>query len=167
MNSKRTVITLCIFVGFVLFSVREAAAEITMTLDRNQIDFRVMDPGETREVTDQGVYHNQISCTSTNDVTWYLKAQIIRPFTSGMHSIPNENFRWKVVSVGDGRGQVYNNVNTANPFTTYPGVIYTSADTDNTGTQVDIQLRYVLTVPRNQIAGHYDAVIRFTMIEIL
>jgi len=157
--------TFAMVVGY--SAIGAASASISMTIDRDMIDFRTMDPGETRELSDQGVYHNQITLSSTNNKTWYLKAHLLRPFTSGANSIPNQNFRWKVISIGSGRGTVYNNVNTENAFSNQPSLIYTSADSDNTGTEVVLQLRYILEVPKNQIAGNYDAVIRFTIIEIL
>lgn len=144
-----------------------AHAEFDMAIDRNLIDFRTMDPGQTKELADQGVYHNQVSCTSDNDRSWYLKTYLARPFTSAMNTIPNENFYWIMVSKGNGRGIITNNVNTETAFTTFPSVLYTSAETDNTGTPVALQLRYVLKVPKDQLAGSYDSIIRFSMIETL
>ena len=144
-----------------------SSASISMTLDTNLLDFRTMNPGESRDLSDKGVYHNQLSLTSTNNKVWYLKTNLVRPFTCGMNTIPAQNFQWIVVSIGNGKGYVTNNRNIPNPFTTFPSLVYTSADSDNTGTQVDIQFRYLLTIPKNQVAGGYDAVARFTMIEQL
>ena len=67
---------------FLLVAPTIAYAAISMSLDKNMLDFRTMNPGETREVADQGDYHNQITCSSTNSRTWYVKAHMIRPFTS-------------------------------------------------------------------------------------
>jgi len=144
-----------------------AHAAITMTLDRNMIDFGNMNTGETKELAEQGVYHNEVTLTSTNNKTWYLKANMVRAFTSGMNTIPAENFKWVVVSVDNGKGIVNGNVNNPTSFSTMPDLIYTSADTDNTGTVVKLKFRYILTIPKNQVAGGYDAVIRLTMIETL
>ena len=143
-----------------------ADAAISMSLDKNMIDFRAMDPGDTREVSDQGSYHNQITCSSTNSRTWYIKAHMVKPFTYRQFTIPAESLKWMVVSVGDGKGTVYNNLNTQNPFSTIPGTIYTSSDLDNTGREVKIQLRYILAVQKNQVAGAYDGLIRLTMTEV-
>jgi len=150
---------------FLLVAPTIAYAAISMSLDKNMLDFRTMNPGETREVADQGDYHNQITCSSTNSRTWYVKAHMIRPFTSRQFTMPSEALKWMVVSVGDGKGTIYNNLHTQNPFSTMPSTIYTSSDLDNTGTEVKIQLRYVLAVPKNQVAGNYDAIIRLTMAE--
>lgn len=144
-----------------------AQATLSMDIDVNNLDFRIMDPGQTYELADKGTYHNEVSCSSTNNRTWYLYAQAIRPFTSGIRTIPIENFKWMVVSVGDGKGTLLNNVNIANPFTLTPGLIYTSDSLDNTGTVIRIRFRYVLTIPKNQVAGAYDSVVRFTMNEVL
>ncbi len=144
-----------------------AHAAITMTVDRNTLDFGAMNTGETKELAEQGVYHNEVTLTSTNNKSWYLKAHLVRPFTSGVNTIPPENLQWMVVSVGYGRGIVYNNINVANPFSTMPSTVYTSAETDNTGTAVKLRFRYLLTVPKDQVEGGYSAVVRFTMIETL
>lgn len=150
-----------------LVATHNVYASLTIDIDRNLLDFRAIDPGDSMEIADQGTYHNEITCTSTNNQTWYLKARLIRPLTYGTYTIPNENFRWIVVSIGDGKGTLYNNLNVANPFTDMSQTIYTSADTDNTGTAVKIRFRYVVTIPKNQVAGPYDAVIRLTMNEYL
>lgn len=142
-------------------------AGITMSLDRDMVDFRTMEMGQTQEVSDQGVYHNEITLSSTNNQTWYLKTQIIRPLTSGANTIPNENFKWKVVEVVNGKGIVYNNINVANPFTDFKGLIYTSDPLDNTGIEVKIKFRYILIIPKNQIAGNYFGSVRWTMTELL
>jgi len=144
-----------------------AHAALTMTLDRQQLDFRSGNPGDTIELADQGVYHNVVTCTSTNRITWYLKAHLVRPFTCGMYTIPNENFKWMCVSMGQGNGTVFNRINIANPFTVTPGLVYTSDSTDNNGKEVKLQFRYLLTIPKNAVAGSYDSVVRWTMLEIL
>jgi hypothetical protein len=148
-------------------AVPSSQAVITMTIDRAMVDFRIMENGQSTEVSDQGVYDNQVTCTSTNNVTWYLKTNLVRPFTSGPNTIPNENFSWKVVNVVNGRGMVFNNLNAANSFTDARSLVYTSDPADNTGAEVRIQFRYLLTIPKNQIAGNYFATVRWTMNETL
>ena len=46
---------------FILTAPGMAYAGITMSLDRSMLDFRSMDVGETKELADQGAYHNQIT----------------------------------------------------------------------------------------------------------
>ncbi|MFC1577021.1 hypothetical protein ACFL3N_01640 [Candidatus Omnitrophota bacterium] len=165
MKTSRILIISAFAVAVMFFSSGAAQAVFQMDMDSNLVDFRTMDNGESRELADQGVFHNQFSCTSDNDRTWYFKSRLVRSFSSMGNTIPDENFRWKVVSKGEGKGIVTNNVNTENQFTKDDRVIYTSAETDNTGTQVDLQLRYLLTIPKRQLTGSYDAIVRFTMIE--
>lgn len=158
---------LTVFCFACLLGSGNAYAVISMDVDQNMLDFRAVDPGSTIVLAEKGVYHNIITCTSTNNKTWYLKAHLVRPFTSGLNTIQNENFKWECVSIGQGRGIVTNNINIPTPFTSMPSLIYTSADTDNTVTPVAMMMRYHLTIPKNQVAGAYDAVIRLTMNEIL
>lgn len=156
------------FVLMIIFiSSGTAVAGITMTLDRDLVDFRMMENGETREISDQGVYHNQLTCTSTNNKTWYVKVNMVRPFTAGNRTIPNQYFQWKVVDVINGKGVVNNNINQPNSFTDSQGLVYTSAPLDNTGTEISLRFRYILAIPRNQAAGNYFATIRWTMTELL
>ena len=160
---------LALTIAFILINARLASAGITMSLDRDLVDFRIMEIGQTAEISDQGIYHNEVACTSTNNQTWYLKVHTVRPFTSGdgLRTIPNENFKWKVVGVVNGKGTVFNNINQPNSFTDTQGLVYTSDPLDNTGTEVKLQFRYILTIPKNQIAGNYTATVRWTMTEIL
>ena len=138
-----------------------------MSLDRDMVDFRTMENGQTAEISDQGSYHNQVTLSSTNNKTWYLKVNLIRPFTSGVNTIPNEYFEWKAVDVITGKGIVTNGVNVPTPFRDAPSLVYTSDPVDNTGNEVNIRFRYILTIPKNQIAGNYFASIRWTMTELL
>ncbi len=151
----------------ILMTCGMAMAAIDMSLDRDMVDFRTMEIGQTSEISDQGVYHNQLTCSSTNNKTWYLKVNMVRPFTSGAYTIPNEYFEWKVVDVIDGRGIVTNGTNVPTPFRDNPSLVYTSDPLDNTGTEVKIRFRYILTIPKNQIAGSYFASVRWTMTELL
>lgn len=165
MAMRRTLTVMVMMI--VLVWAGEAHAALTMNLDRSQLDFRAVNPGDTVVLADQGVYHNIVTCASTNGKTWYLKAHMVRPFTCGMYTIPGENFQWMCVSTGQGNGIVYNRINIANPFTSTPGLVYTSDSTDNNGKEVKLQFRYILTIPKNQVAGSYDSVVRWTMLEIL
>ncbi|MDP2912808.1 MAG: hypothetical protein Q8N91_02240 [Candidatus Omnitrophota bacterium] len=156
-----------IVLSAVILPAQAAFAVITMTLDRDLVDFRTMESGQTVVISDQGVYHNEITCTSTNNQPWYLKANMIRPFTSGMNTIPNEDFQWMVVDVINGKGIVYNNKNVPNPFTNFKSLIYTSDPEDNTGVEVKIRFRYILKLSKRQIAGNYFGSVRWTMTELL
>lgn len=144
-----------------------ACAGISMSLDRDLVDFRTMESGKSAVISDQGVYHNELACVSTDNQTWYIKANMIRPLTSGMNTIPNENFQWMVVDVINGKGIVFNNRNVPVAFSNYKGLVYTSDPADNNGASVKIRFRYILNVPKNQIAGNYFGSVRWTMTELL
>ncbi len=165
--SRLTIPVLLIAIASALAIPEVANAGITMTLDRDSVDFRTMENGQTAEISDQGVYHNEIVCTSTNNKTWYLKANLIRPLSSGMYAIPSDNFKWKIVDLINGKGIIYNNINVATPFMGMPSLVYTSDPVDNTGTEIKLRFRYVLTIPKNQAAGNYFGSVRWTMTELL
>ncbi len=151
----------------VILCAATADGALQMTLDYNMIDFGAMNTGESKEVSIKGVYHNQLTCSSTNNITWYLKAQVVKPFSSMQYAIPEDNFKWTVVSVGIGRGIVNGGLNFTFPFSRIPVLIYTSDAADNQGAAIDISFRYTLAIPENQVAGNYNATVRFIMIETL
>jgi len=142
-------------------------AAITMSVDRDRLDFGTMENGQTKNLADQGVFHNQITCRSTNNITWYLKVNMMQPFTSGPNTIPTDSFRWEVADVVNGKGIVTNNKNIETPFTNLKSLVYTSDTTDNNGTDIGLRFRYHLTIPKNQISGNYFSYIRWTMTELL
>ena len=131
------------------------------------IDFGGMKLGEERTLSERGGYEHRFSFASDTGRTWYFKAQLLMPFTYGAHTIPSENLQWIVEQVINGRGILSRNRSMPGPFSTMPVLIYTSADTDNTGTEVAIKLRYKLKIPKNQAAGPYTAHMRFIMVEEL
>ncbi|MFC1631339.1 hypothetical protein ACFL2I_02180 [Candidatus Omnitrophota bacterium] len=144
-----------------------AAFEFSLAEGYRTIDFGAMELNEEETIAARGGYEHQFNCTSDQGRTWHFKAQLIRPFTSGTQTIPAENLQWVVERVGAGRGFVSTSLSTPSPFSTSPASIYTSADTDNTGTEVQIRLRYKLRIPQTQAAGTYTAHIRFIMVEEL
>lgn len=160
-----------LFVFLLIFLVlaKESSAAFDMSLGAGYqtIDFGAMELGEEKTISARGNYEQQFNLTSDNGRRWYLKAQLVRPFSCGIHSIPAENFQWIVEEVRDGRGVVSTSMSTPSSFSTHPVLIYTSADTDNTGTEVQIRLKYKLEIPEQQATGAYTAHIRFIMVEEL
>lgn len=150
-----------------MLCVATSDAALQMNLDYNMLDFGAMNTGESKEISIKGTHHNTLTCTSTNNMTWYLKAQVVKPFSFMQYTIPEANFKWTVVSVGAGKGIVNGGVNFTFPFSRTPTLIYTSDPDDNTGTAIDISFRYSLDVPENQVAGNYNGTVRFIMIETL
>jgi hypothetical protein len=144
-----------------------ATFEMSLGAGYRSIDFGPMELGQEKTLSRRGGYEHQFNLTSDNARTWYFKAQLIRPFTSGRHSIPVENLQWIVEEVRSGRGIVSTGISRPSSFSRFPALIYTSADSDNSGTEVQVRLRYKLTIPDEQAAGAYTAHIRFIMVEQL
>lgn len=156
-----------IFVFLILPPQALATFEMSMGAGYRSIDFGPMELGEEKTLSGRGGYEHQFNFTSDKGRTWYFKAQLIRPFSSGRHSIPVENLQWIVEEVRYGRGVVSASISAPSSFSNFPALIYTSADTDNTGTEVQVRLRYKLKIPEEQAAGAYTAHIRFIMVEQL
>ena len=163
---KRLLVILLVML-FILPNAGFATFDMSLAAGYSSIDFGPMELGEEKTISGRGGYEHQFNLTSDNGRRWYLKAQLVRPFTSGAYSIPAENLQWIVEQVINGRGIVSASLSSARPFSSSPALIYTSADTDNTGTEVQIRLRYKLSIPDKQAAGAYTAQIRFIMVEQL
>ena len=156
-----------LFIFFILAGQALATFQMSLSSGFSSIDFGAMQRGEEKTLSERGGYEHQFNFTSDNARTWYFKAQLIRPLTNGMYTIPAESLEWVVEEVIGGRGIDATNISSPSPFYAGPVLIYTSADTDNSGTQVNIRLKYRLTIPEKQAAGTYTAHIRFMMIEEL
>lgn len=164
---KTLVISFLIFSVSILPGRAFATFNMSLTSGYNTMDFGGMRIGEEKMLSDKGGYQHEFTFTSTNARTWRLKAQLLRPFTSGTSSIAPENFKWIVEELQNSQGYLANSISTENPFSTFPILIYTSANSDNTGTQVRMKFRYKLKIPKSQAAGAYTAQVRFIMVEDL
>lgn len=153
------------FIGFIFTADTTAYALFEAGVDSYNIDFGFMNIGEVRELQEKGSYHNEINCRSDTGQAWYLKIQAVEPLTSGDDRIPYEDFKWAVIEVIDGDGVIYNK-DMYNVFSDTPFLVYTSGPSDYTGAEVKVRFKYSLSIPRNQAAGNYRAVIRYTMTEV-
>jgi len=151
---------------FLLIAHASADACITLTTDHRSLFFGPMKLGETKELAQSGAYHNQVSCSSTNGNQWYLKINVIQPMMSGQDQIPPENFRWAVVWT-TGNGTIPANRGTYKPFSVFPELVYMSGPGEAAGATVALQFKYSLEIPETQVSGVYNAIIRFTLTEIL
>jgi len=152
---------------FVFPGISQAEFDMSLAVGYRTIDFGRMELGEEKTLAAKGGYEHQFNFTSDNNRRWYFKAQLVRPFTSGAHVIAPEDFHWIVDQVRVGQGTVSNRISTPRAFSKTPALIYTSSGADNTGTQVQIRLKYKLDIPEEQAAGAYTAHIRFVMVEAL
>lgn len=69
---------------------------IEITTDHRALFFGPMQLGEEKELAEFGSYHNQITCSSNNKNTWYLKISLLGPLSSGAETIPPEYFKWQL-----------------------------------------------------------------------
>lgn len=156
-------VALIFILVFVFAPVAYSAIEITT--DHRALFFGLMQLGQEKELAEFGTYHNQITCSSTNQNAWYLKINLLSPLSSGAQIIPLEYFQWQLTYT-DGVGTV------ANPhqykeFSLTPDLVYISGPDEATGTSINFQFRYYLKIPEVQTSGTYNTTIRFTLMEVL
>jgi hypothetical protein len=166
MRIKKIRMMMILACAFISVVSQSAHATFEMSVDRPFVDFGFMDIGEFKELMEQGSYHNEVTCTSDNGNTWYLKLHLLAPLRSGTDEIQTTNFKWKIVEIVNGTGYPANE-NNFNNFSTAPLVAYTSSPGDSGGTAVGIRFTYGLQVPQTQITGNYQCVMRYTFTETL
>lgn len=153
-------IILLILIG----SISSVWAAIEISTDHRQLFFGLMQLDEEKELAQLGTYHNQITCSSTNGNTWYLKINLLQPLTSGAETIPLEYLKWQLTWT-NGKGTVVTPYR-FKEFRLFPDLVYVSGPDEATGNSVNFQFKYYLKIPENQISGAYNTVIRFTLTEI-
>ena len=143
-----------------------AFAGLQFSTDHRSLSFGLMRLGEEKILAQSGSFHNEVTCASTGGAAWYLKVNLVTPFSSGADEIPVEAFRWQLTQT-DGTGSVVSQ-NQFRPFSLTPDLVYISGPGEDTsGTPVHLQLRYSLTIPNTQTAGSYLTTVRFTLTEVL
>lgn len=164
---KRVLLIIFFLTFFILSKEAFATFDISIQDNNNLLGFGAMGTGEEKTLSEKGGYQHQINFNSNTGRIWYFKVQMVRPFTSGVYTIPQENFQWIVEKLRNGQGVISANIGSPGPFSTFPVLLYTSSQNDNTGTQVEIRLSYKLKIPENQAAGAYTAHVRLIMVEEL
>lgn len=142
-----------------------AYATIEISTDHRALFFDVMQLGEEKELAQLGGYHNQITCSSTNGSIWYLKINLLQPFTQGQEAIPLDSFKWQLAWT-DGTGTVSSPYQ-FKPFSLIPDLVYISGANESTGSTINFQFKYYLKIPEIQVSGAYNTSIRFTLTEAL
>jgi hypothetical protein len=157
---KKRVLFLCCII---FFSHNAFAATFTLEANNSTLSFGVLRNGEWRET---GSSDYQVTCRSDGGSTWYLKIQLFSPLFSGMSSIEDQYLKWMGVWT-DGSG-ILSNQYQYNPFNADTQMlVYTSGSTDNSGNAINIQLKFGILVPTDQISGNYNGVVRYIMTETL
>jgi hypothetical protein len=157
---KIALIALMIFI----FSL-SAYAALEISTDHRSLFFGLMKLGEEKGLAQLGVYHNQITCSSTNGNTWYLKINLLQPLSFAGETIPLENFQWQLVWTNGNGTQVGNYQ--YKPFSLFPDLVYTSGPGEASGQGINFQFKYSLKIPEVQLSGVYNTAIRFTLTEVL
>ena len=163
MTRRRWVVLLLALVGGA--GAASASAAMTLSSDQRPLFFGRMQPGESKELVESGVYHNQITCTSTNGRTWYVKVHLLEPLADGGATIPLDHLQWQVAGT-DGRGSTQH-THQFTPFQLTPDLVYISGADDASGTPVQVQFKYRLEIPETQVGGVYHTTVRFTFTEVL
>ena len=151
--------------GALLQGTSPAWAALEISTDQRPLAFGVMRLGEAKELAQLGAYHNEITCTSTNGHSWYLKISALQPLTSGPDAIPLDNFQWQLAWT--------NGLGTApapyqmSPMSLIPSLVYVSGPNEAQGEAIRVQLKYLLTIPEAQSSGVYHTTIQLTLTEIL
>jgi hypothetical protein len=164
LSLKKNLLIIILCIGFIFIN-KTADALFEVEVDAYSIDFGFMNISESKELQDKGLYHNEVSCKSDNARAWYLKIQSMGPLKSGDDYIPYENFSWKAVEALNGDGVIYNK-DAYNSFYDIPALVYSSGVNDSKGSEVSLRFKYNLFIPKNQIAGNYRTIIRYTMTEM-
>ncbi len=151
--------------GSVIPMVAPAHAAIEISTDHRQVSFGLMELGEEKILAHQGAYHNDITCSSTNGQSWYVKISVLQPLTSGAETIPLEQFHWQA-RTSNGQGTLARQEEFT-PFSLVPSLVYLSGPNEVTGQRVTLQFRYRLQIPERQVSGIYSTTIRFTLTELL
>lgn len=159
---KVTIIILTLILTESLFS--PAFAAINISTDHRPIFFGLMQLDEEKELAQLGTYHNQLTCSSTNANTWYLKISLLQPLTSGQETIPPEYLKWQLVWT-DGKGTVVTPYQ-FKEFSLFPDLVYISGPDEAAGNSINFQFKYYLKIPENQVSAVYNTTIRFTLTEI-
>ena len=149
-----------------LIGVPASQATLALSTDHRPIVFGLMQLDEEKTVSEAGNYQNELTCSSTNHRSWYLKIHLLQPFSSGSAVIPPEQLSWQATVVGGGQGALVL-PNEFTPFRLMPDLVYSSGAGENGGDQVKIQFRYRLRLPSQQRSGAYHTMIRFTLMEYL
>ena len=139
----------------------EVKSIFKMSLDRADINFRDMLPGQTREnIPETGI---KVTSYSNTGRQWFIKLNTVSDLRDGERTIDSKYFQWYGWTEGKGKwtgtgGDVFKQT---------PALAYISDSSEyvNLPNGVDNYFKFRLTVPQNQVAGFYETIVQFTMTE--
>jgi len=148
----------------------EATARVTVasvfsiSLDRSDIDFRILKPGQTLDNIPESAL--RVTTRTNTGNPWELKVNALSPLRNGPDLIPNENFSWHGWSEGKGKWLGTGN----DKVSLSPTVAYLCDSTEvrnisdaEDGTHNFFQ--FGLSVPKSAKPGLYRTIVRFTVTE--
>jgi hypothetical protein len=138
---------------------------LELSTDHRALFFGLMQPGEEKTLEQAGSFHNEVTCSSTSAMPWYLKISVLQPLTSGVDEIPLERFTWQLVRT-DGGGTT-SHQGRFQSFELIPDLVYISGPGESSGQPIRFLFRYGLMLPEATASGSYSTTIRFTLTEVL
>lgn len=144
-------------------------SKFELKVDRSNIDFENMDPGEVKNGVPAGGI--RVSAKTNSGRPWYVTISTVKELSNGDDYIPNENFYWYGWKSKAANGTFYGKEKQI--FTTEPALLYSpSSDEYNNMRLVkgklegtDVFVKFGLKVPLRQNSGDYHTIVRFTMTE--
>ena len=133
----------------------------TLSVDRDDINFYDMKPGETR--TDIPAAGIRVTTKSNTGHAWFLKLRETEPLTNGKSVIPDENFGWYGWTEGSGTWMGTGKEHML--MTPQVAYVSTSAEGLNADPGVANVFKFKLDVPKNQEAGNYQTTVQFILTE--
>ncbi len=139
----------------------EVASVFEISLDRPDIDFGEMRPGETK--TDIPATGIKVKAKTNTGNRWYLLMNAISELRFGDKYIDNKYFSWYGWSEGQGKWYATGETPMSLvPFTVYESTTDEGINLPNGTTNV---FKFKLDLPRDQVAGKYETIVRFTLTE--
>ena len=132
-------------------------SDFSISVHPTSLNFNQNAPDTTTETKE--IY---IVCTTNNNNPWNVSIKVISELTSGIYTIPNENFNWWMGGlVGGGTWNA-----TEGDLSTIPFSFYEAGAAEYiTSTPVELSLQFNVDIPATQIAGAYITTLVLTMTE--
>lgn len=139
----------------------EVKSVFKLSLDRNDINFRDLAPGESRDnIPETGI---KVTSFSNTGRQWYLKLNSVSDLRDGERIIDSKNFQWYGWSEGKGKWTgTGSDIVKQTPALAY---VADSTEFNNLPDGIDNYFKFRISVPQNQPAGFYETVVQFTMTE--
>ncbi|MFA5880015.1 MAG: hypothetical protein WC860_07565 [Candidatus Margulisiibacteriota bacterium] len=139
----------------------QVATVFAISLDRTDIDFGEMRPGEVKyDIPATGI---KVTTKTNTGNKWYLLINTLTELRAGDRYIDNKYFGWYGWTEGQGKwfGTGDNSI-TLNPFTVYESSVDEGLNLPNGTNNI---FKFKLDLPKDQPAGRYEASVRFTLTE--